>query len=233
MGERRDRLVARLTALPAMQPLERVCQGGIDVVGRATCAVVLMSGDEVGALTASCGPAVAVASDLQFELGEGPCLTSFREGTSVFASDLAGSSRWPVFAAAAVVEGVRSVAALPMQVGGIRLGVFYLGDGHPGDVEGEALSDAYELAHLATLVVLDQQHDRGVLAGTPDTDEWTHRAVVHQATGMVSAQLDVPLHDALARLRATAYSTGRPLNEIAADVVDRRLRLANDSGDST
>jgi GAF domain-containing protein len=218
-------------ALPAMPPLDRVCRGGIDVLGRDTCAVVLMSNDEAGSLAASCGPHTGVAADLQFALGEGPCLTSFREGISVFEPNLAHDARWPVFAAAAVAEGVRAVTVLPMCVGGIRLGVLYLGDGAVGDIDGDALADAYELAKLATLVVLDRQHDRNMLDGATENDEWSGRAVVHQATGMVSAQLEVPLDDALARLRATAFANGRPIYELAADVVDRRIRLAKDSGE--
>jgi len=48
---------------------------------------------------------------------------------------------------------------------------------------------------------------------------------VHQATGMISVQLEVSLAEALVRLRAHAYANDRPLNEVAADVVARRLRL--------
>ena len=38
-------------------------------------------------------------------------------------------------------------------------------------------------------------------------------------------QLGVPVSDALVRLRAHAFRTSRPLREVAADVVARRLRL--------
>jgi AmiR/NasT family two-component response regulator len=51
----------------------------------------------------------------------------------------------------------------------------------------------------------------------------TDRLVVHQATGMVSVQLDVTAADALATLRARAFQTGRSIQQIAVDVVDRRL----------
>src|SRR3954447_6657178 len=49
------------------------------------------------------------------------------------------------------------------------------------------------------------------------------RMVVHQATGMIAAQLDVAVADALATLRAAAFASGRPLPEVAVDVVDRRI----------
>jgi len=60
--------------------------------------------------------------------------------------------------------------------------------------------------------------------------EWPsglHRPVVHQATGMISIQLDVTMEEALVRLRAHAYGSERPLGEVAEDVVARRLRFNN------
>ena len=51
------------------------------------------------------------------------------------------------------------------------------------------------------------------------------RTEIHQATGMVSAQLEVSAADALVRLRAHAYAEGRTLSDVAADVLGRRLRL--------
>jgi hypothetical protein len=42
---------------------------------------------------------------------------------------------------------------------------------------------------------------------------------------MVSRQLDVSVEDALVRLRAYAYAEGRPIGDVARDVVERRLRL--------
>jgi hypothetical protein len=52
-----------------------------------------------------------------------------------------------------------------------------------------------------------------------------------QAQGMVTVQLGVTLADALARIRARAYSDNRPLREIARDIVARRLRLDGDTPD--
>jgi len=54
------------------------------------------------------------------------------------------------------------------------------------------------------------------------------RAEVHQATGMVVAQLGVSATDALARLRAYAFVEQRLLSDVAHDVVSRRLRFTRD-----
>jgi hypothetical protein len=54
--------------------------------------------------------------------------------------------------------------------------------------------------------------------------------VVHQAAGMVSAQLGVSVREALTRLRAHAFGNERPLTEVAKDVVRRKLRFDAISG---
>jgi ANTAR domain len=53
------------------------------------------------------------------------------------------------------------------------------------------------------------------------------QAVVHQASGMVSAQLEVSVGQALIRLRAHAYGNNLPLAEVAEDVVSRRVRFSD------
>jgi hypothetical protein len=57
--------------------------------------------------------------------------------------------------------------------------------------------------------------------------------VVHQAAGMVAVQLGISVADALVRLRAFAFADGRPVQEVAEDVVARRLRFdsRDDPGD--
>ena len=54
------------------------------------------------------------------------------------------------------------------------------------------------------------------------------RAEVSQATGMLVAQLGVEPAEALVRLRAHAYATGRSATDVARDILDRRLRLDAD-----
>jgi hypothetical protein len=49
--------------------------------------------------------------------------------------------------------------------------------------------------------------------------------VVHQATGMVAAQLEVSVGQALVRLCAYAFGNDRPLTDVAWDVVARKLRF--------
>ena len=51
-------------------------------------------------------------------------------------------------------------------------------------------------------------------------------ARIHQATGMVSVQMNVPVDEALLLLRARAYASERRLTDVARDVVELRLRFS-------
>lgn len=162
--------------------------------------------------------------ELQFMVGEGPCVDA-AAGSPVFEADLARSAhaRWPGFAAAALELGVRAVFALPLQIGPVRLGVFELHRDRPGALVGDVLDGALAFAQATT----------AALAGIPAADALgpgldepvSGRRRVHQAAGMISVQAGVAVAEALVRLRAYAYSHGRPVSEVAEDVVERRLRF--------
>lgn len=54
----------------------------------------------------------------------------------------------------------------------------------------------------------------------------SEHAEVHQATGMVVAQMDMDAQDATALLRAHAYAQDRSLSDVAVEVLDQRLAFS-------
>ena len=184
------------------------------------------------ALMTDDGPAGTVAAtdgnaheveELQFSLGEGPCVDASKTGQPVLQPDLArtGRQRWPAFAAGAASAGLAAVFAFPLRVGGIRLGVLDLHRTTTGALAQDDLASALSFADAATAVLLHLQADAagmqpplGSLAVLDD------RAEVHQATGVVSVQAAVPLQEALLLLRARAYAEQRPIGTLAQDVLN-------------
>lgn len=167
--------------------------------------------------------------DLQFSLGEGPCMEASAVGRPVLLPDLAGTAarlRFPAFAAGALDAGVRAVFAFPVQIGGIKLGVLDVYRELPGALADDGLSEALAFADAAGVVLLHAraETDGGELAPWL-ADPLSDRAEVHQATGMVSVQAGVSLAEALLLLRARAFASQRPIQDVAKDVVARRLRL--------
>ena len=178
--------------------------------------------------------AVAVAlDDLQFTIGQGPGLEAAAAGEPVLVSDVREhAARWPGFVPGALELEVRAVFAFPLRIGAISVGVLTAHRAVPGPLVDGQLADALALAEAVGVLMLHwAPADSG--GGAPQENGprpgWaqpvTHRAEVHQATGMISVQLDVTLAEALVRLRAHAYAQDRSVAEVAADVVARRVRF--------
>jgi hypothetical protein len=172
----------------------------------------------------SSGQIAADMEDLTTTLGEGPGIDAV-SGGPVLAADLSDAwcqLRWPLFGPAAVDVGVLAVFALPLRIGGIRLGVMDLYRVRPGALDGGQLADALLLADTVCALLLDIDIRAG---GRQPEGAGLQHPEVHQATGMVIAQLGVSAAVALIRLRAYAYSHDQRLRDVAADVVGRRLRF--------
>ncbi len=90
------------------------------------------------------------------------------------------------------------------------------------------------MADVAAQAVLVMQAHAppGALAATLEAGA-DFQYVVHQAAGMVAAQLEVSVAEALVRLRAHAFGNDRPLAAVARDVVARALRFEAGSGDDS
>lgn len=177
-------------------------------------------------------------AELQVTLGEGPCLDMMASGSLVLVSDLddeVAVRSWPGFTPQARQIKAAAIFALPLRIGAIRAGVLGLYRDTPGPLSTAQLGDALILADTATVVLLESQHGDGAAEapgagpGGQPPDLARHRAEIDQATGMVSAQLDVAIGEAFARLRAYAYAQERRLSDVARDVVARRLRLSPDA----
>jgi len=168
---------------------------------------------------------------LQFVLGEGPCIDAFEGRRPVLVAELADGAvgRWPFYARAAYDGGVRAVFAFPLQVGAARLGVLDVFRARPGPLTAVELGRALTFAEVAVATVLDGQDaaSPGAVASGLDV-AMDGRAVLFQAQGMVMVQLGVSLAAALTRMRAFAYAEGRPLGEVAGEVVARRLVFERD-----
>jgi GAF domain-containing protein len=228
-GERLLRILARLKggASPGTAPA-RLCEACADVMAMSGAGIMLMSGDVARGSVCSSNDVSALIEDLQYTLGEGPCVEAYDDDQPVLEPDLAdpGVSRWVAFTPLAVEAGVRAIFGFPLRVGAVRIGALNLYRDSPGPLDDEQYADALVLAGVAARAVLAMQADAppGTLGAELEAGS-DFRFVVHQASGMVSAQLEVSVGEALVRLRTYAFTHDRPLADVAHDVVARRLRF--------
>jgi len=195
------------------------CAGALPVKG---VGLALMTERGPAGTVAATDGAALILEDLQFTLGEGPCVDASQSGRPVLQPDLAATAPplWPAFADGALNAGVAAVFAFPLRVGAIRVGVLDLYRETPGALSPPELREALSFADAATLLLLYLQtraaDDEFSAASVTVLDD---RAEVHQATGAVSVQARVGLAEALVLLRARAYAEQRPVGDVARDVL--------------
>jgi GAF domain-containing protein len=227
-----DRLNQILGALAAdgmeSWSAERLCTICPDIVGVDGAGVMLMSGDVArGSLCATDAVSHRI-EDLQYTLGEGPCVDAYHQDRVVAEPDLAEpmTRRWHAFTPPALEAGVRAVFGFPLRVGTVRLGALNLYRDRPSQLTADEHANALVIADITARWVLEAQAGAPLdtLAAELEVSADFHFAV-HNAAGMISVQLGVSVAEALIRLRAHAFSHDRLLTDVAQDIIARRLRL--------
>jgi hypothetical protein len=228
-GDRLLRIFTRLSSGGDPAPgAARLCQVCADVTVMSGAGIMLMSGEMPEGSVCTTDEVSALIEDLQFTLGEGPCVDAYHQDRPVLEPDLAdpGTPRWIAFTPPAVEAGARAVFGFPVRVGAVRLGALNLYRERPGPLSEEQYADALVLADVAARAVLGMQAQALPGALAPELEVGANfRFVVHQASGMVAAQLGISVGEALVRLRAYAFASDRLTTEVAEEVVERRLRF--------
>ena len=220
------RLARAIATTPSTRALsESLCLACRDLAGADSATLT------VGRTTASrvtlfaTDDTAARLEDLQEILGEGPGHTAARSGELETCSLQDGrSAAWPQFAVAALdLVGPATLYAVPMRPDDVVFGVMTLYQvthaESPLAMEGSTLLRL--AAATGSALVRDPQASATELGQGP----WQSRARVHQATGMIVAQLRLEPEDALAVLKAHAYAGETTLADVAGRVIDRTLRF--------
>jgi hypothetical protein len=187
-----------------------------------------MSGDIPRGSLCTTDEVSQLIEELQYTLGEGPCVDAHQQDKVVAEPDLADpvTRRWPAFTPPALQAGVRAIFGFPLRVGTVHLGALNLYRDLPGPLTGDQHADALVVADVAARWVLEAQAGAPVdmVAEELEVSADFHFAV-HNAAGIVSVQESISVTEALIRLRASAFSSDRLLADVAQDVISRRLRL--------
>ncbi|GAT08530.1 ANTAR domain-containing protein [Mycolicibacterium novocastrense] len=231
-----DQLFAAVDGRRGVDAADRLCEACVALLNVDAVAISLVfDGINAGTLGSSGDPARRY-DELQFILGEGPCLDSVTGRAPVLVDDLddPDERRWPVYGPAMVDLEIRGVFAMPVVIAGEYVGALDLFRAQPGPLDRDGLGGAVLAAEMAGVPLLDVlDSDLRAAVTDPGSNAWAElhslaRAEVSQATGMVVAQLGVEPAEALVRLRAHAYATGRSATDVARDILNRGLRLEPD-----
>ena len=197
---------------------------------------MMISVPDVGLEVLSASDRVAERTEwLQVTLSQGPAVDASARSVPISVPDLnEANGRWPIFLSEVADSGIGGMYALPLQIGAIKVGVLDLYCTAEAPLGAAEFAEAVAISELVTAVLLNVDRDGHL----PDSlGPWWNQPPstreVHQATGMVMAQLGLDARSAYVRLQAIAFESGRLLQEVAADVVSRRERLRRDPADNS
>jgi hypothetical protein len=235
-GPRSDRLRNGIRA---------ACERLLHSTGVDGAAVAILTGSRhVRELLYASDPVARALDELQFTLGEGPCLDAFfRNRPQLWAhldTTIAVDALWPGFAVEALGLGARAVFAFPVPDHSGPLGVLEVyrstpGGLGPGEADratacaaaiGDTLLQNWTTHHAANP---DTAIDGIDAAAATGVDPYT-RAAVHIAAGITAIQLNTSPADGLDLLRAHAYAQQRSTTAVAGDIIGHRLSLRDHHG---
>jgi hypothetical protein len=228
----RGRLLSELAATLATLPTDRTQTWRLGeamrlMLGAAGVAITLeyLSDNRV---TLCVSDEVAGALEgLQEVLGQGPGFEAARTDAMVVANlDGHADQRWPMLAQTLESRyGPLRVYAVPLHANGGLGGVATLHTGHEQSLAEPPDRIAFLVNAVGAALVADAaEHPEGHL----QTGEgWSSRSLVHQATGMVMAQVRVTPEDGLALLRGHAYALATDIDDVARRVVSRSINFSN------
>jgi hypothetical protein len=232
VGQTQERWLRITTALAAREgsaPTPAgLCTACAEVLGASSAGIVLMGTAGLPGATYTSSALAAKFEDLQFTLGVGPGPDAYRQRVPIIETDLVANppARWIGFVGPVVKAGTRAIFAFPLQIGAARIGTLTLYQDRPGPLDDDRYADTLVMAEVVTLAFLAMRSGiQGGTLGLGASDQEAYRAEVHQASGMISVQLDINVGEALVRLRARAATEDVTVAQLATAVISRQLRF--------
>ncbi|RJT75095.1 ANTAR domain-containing protein [Arthrobacter cheniae] len=220
IGRTKGFLLTEQTVQDAVDALAEVAR---DVIIHADGAGVslIRDGDRtsVGATDAK----VLEADNLQYTLGEGPCLSSWATNQSHIIADTETDTRWKRWAATAATAGVRSCLSVPLIRGMDTIGAMKVYAGTP---DAFTTDDQRLLVNLAksaaALLGHVQASDTPQRISDEVSDSLRTRDTVGIARGILMERHDLGRDEALARITALSSETNTPVSDLTATIAERK-----------
>jgi GAF domain-containing protein len=221
--------LSRLTSdrLPLEDLLTQVATYAVQAIpGADGAGLTLLEQDRADTIVAT-APFVTEVDDIQYGMGQGPCISAAREGQTVLSGSLGGDSRWPRFGGSVARLGVHSVVSLPLITPDGVVGAMNVYAHGKNVFDDRAARLGQIFAAPAAIAV----HNAHVLAQTRRLANQLQsaleiRGVIDRAVGILMSRSGITEHDALERLRSLSQHEHRKLAEIARQIVDEAVARA-------
>lgn len=200
--------------------LQTAVEGAIVLIDHAESACISMVRNKKRIDTpAATNDTCRRGDELQYELGEGPCLQSIHQQETVLSYDLTREDRWPTWSRRIHDErGVRSMLCVQLFITQDTLGALNLYSSQPDafDVDDQATALALA-AHIAVALSAAKEFESLESAVA-------NRTVIGQAEGMLMYRYRLTSTQAFAVLVRQSKASNQKLRDIASEIVSSGVR---------
>ncbi len=173
---------------------------------------------------------VREVDDIQYRLGEGPCVSAVAEGRAFTSGNLGGEPQWPRFGPRVGRLGVHSALSLPLLLPDQVLGALNVYARPQNAFDGEALRLGSAFAGPAAVSVSNAQMlAEAERLAAQLTAALSSRAEIDQAMGVLMSRSGISAGEAFDRLRAMSQSRSMKLADVARDLLGEATRRARAS----
>lgn len=184
------------------------------------CGVTLLR-HRKAATVASSTPEAQAMDEIQYDFGDGPCMTASRDQVTIHITDLEKHDRWASYAEKVLGQGVRSILAIPFVLEGETRAALNLYSHRPGRFEGRVLELAQDFVNqtsMALRLAVRFAHHSDAAANLKATLET--RTVIDVAVGVIMAQNRCSQEEAFDLLKAASSTRNIKLHSVATSIVD-------------
>jgi GAF domain-containing protein len=204
------------SAMELVTSLAREC-----LPGSAGAGVTLVDGQGRARSAHATDALVEQADALQYELGEGPCLTAWADRLVVRVDDVRIDPRWPRWSAAAGAAGLNASLSAPLVAGDAALGAIkvYAREAGSYDAWTEQLLTMFA-GQAAVLLANVQSSDNARRISDELADALHGRDAVNRAMGILMARDGLDETAAFAALMQLAGRQHRKIRDVAVALVE-------------
>ena len=219
-----DTLVDDYDIVDLLQTLVESCH---DLLATSAAGILLADASGELELVASTSEGTRLVETMQLSAQAGPCIESFRTGTSISVPSIADVvPEWAAFRDSALDQGFHSAQSIPLRLRDTTIGALNLLRDEPGTPPEDDMVAARAFADVATIGILHERFLRESEVLTQQLQSALNsRVVIEQAKGVVSFTYSVPIDESFELIRRYARSHGMTVSDVATRLVRRELHL--------
>ncbi|WP_285185924.1 GAF and ANTAR domain-containing protein [Rhodococcus sp. MEB041] len=220
-----SRLATTTLSLPDM--LSHVAEYAVRAIPGADGAGLTLLHPERAATIVASAAFVRDVDDIQYALGQGPCITAASEGRTVRSGELETDAQWPDFGRRVAVLNVHSALSLPLITDSGVLGAMNVYARRPDAFDDQAA----ELGQFFAIPAAISVQNARALASAKRLTEHLEKALgssssIEQAVGILISRSGCTPDEAYAQLRTLSQNDHVKMDVVARRVVTEASRSA-------